>query len=128
MYVVNYINSLNYYYYKIFTFQPLLDQSNKNAILSISSLIYRYCQINNMCAKEDIIISALKSIEQYLGDDCKFASQQAQNDMMLALKGLGNAGVAVSRKTLTNCYMVNQLNSNSNVKFSYLYTAHANSG
>ncbi|XP_026465853.1 apolipophorins-like [Ctenocephalides felis] len=95
--------------YSLKMLTPLLDHSNKNAILSISSMIYRYCQMNTKCMNENVIITALESIEKYLGDSCRASTFQSQNDIILALKGLGNAGHAVSTKTLTNCYKTSTL-------------------
>lgn len=62
--------------------------------------------MNTKCMNENVIITALESIEKYLGESCRASTFQSQNDIILALKGLGNAGHAVSTKTLTNCYKV----------------------
>ncbi|XP_067004188.2 uncharacterized protein [Anabrus simplex] len=83
----------------------LLDRSPRpKTILSASAMVHSYCQRNTACDSEtvkDIIIK----MERLLGEDCRPKDNNHMQLIIVALKGIGNAGVIVkSQETLKKCY------------------------
>jgi len=78
------------------------------AILSISAMIYAYCQSHSECEAEEAIINIVGIIEKRI--TCRAANAQEEESSLLALKALGNAGVIVSSaETLKKCYEVSYI-------------------
>ena len=89
--------------------QPLLSGSDvrPKAMLSISAMIYAYCQSHSECVAEEAIRDIVGAIEKRIGVACLSTNTQEQENILLALKALGNAGVIVnSAETLKQCYQV----------------------
>ena len=77
------------------------------AMLSISAMIYAFCQSHSECVSEEPIRLAVRNIEQRIGIACRSTDTKEEQNVLLALKALGNAGVIInSTETLKNCYLV----------------------
>lgn len=79
---------------------------NQKAILSLSSLVHRFCQINPECIRISEIKEIMSLLEAPLFSNCIAFDSKTKNEILLALKGIGNAGITTSFKLLQRCYAV----------------------
>ena len=92
--------------------QPLLSGPDvrPKAMLSISAMIYAYCQSHSECVAEEAIRDIVGAIEKRIGVACRSDNSQEEESILLALKALGNAGVLVnSAEALMRCYQVSSV-------------------
>lgn len=79
---------------------------NQKAILSLSSLVHRFCQINPECIRIPEIKEIMTLLEAPIPPNCIATDTQTKNAILLALKGIGNAGTTTSLSLLQRCYGV----------------------
>lgn len=79
---------------------------NQKAILSLSSLVHRFCQLNPDCIKIPEIKQIMTLLEAPIPTNCAAPDYKSKNEILLALKGIGNAGITTSLSLLQRCYSV----------------------
>ncbi|XP_017783637.1 PREDICTED: uncharacterized protein LOC108567594 [Nicrophorus vespilloides] len=86
--------------------KPLLEikEMRKNSVLAVSTLIHSYCKNDAGCLEQKPIWAAMKEIEKPLRTNCVPTGLDSSHDILLALKGIGNAGTTTSLHLLKTCY------------------------
>lgn len=79
---------------------------NQRAILSLSSLVHRFCQMNPQCIANPEIKEIMALIEAPITATCSASDDKNRREILLALKGIGNAGITTSLNILRRCYSV----------------------
>ena len=80
---------------------PLLDSSKYKSALSVSSLVNTYCRDNPECGETREVQEIMRVLEKKLVGDCQSENHE---DVLFALKSIGNAGHAESLvPTLNRC-------------------------
>lgn len=79
---------------------------NQKAVLSLSSLVNRFCQKNPDCIRISEIKEIMVLLEAPIASNCAAFDPKAKAEILLALKGIGNAGITTSLSILQACYAV----------------------
>lgn len=79
---------------------------NQKAILSLSSLVHRFCQMNPECIKIPEVKEIMTLLEAPIAINCAAPDSKRKREILLALKGIGNAGTTTSLSILQRCYAV----------------------
>ncbi|XP_068239150.1 uncharacterized protein [Palaemon carinicauda] len=86
---------------------PLLEtQPSQKALLGTSALINNFCKLHKTCEAEPRVQHIVQLIEKQLGAGCRFTNEEEKENILVALKALGNAGHWVNAKSiLDTCYL-----------------------
>lgn len=80
----------------------------QKAILTGSTLVYMYCKEDSRCLEKPVIKEVIRIIEEPLTSSCVPSSPSNYNEILLALKGMGNIGLTSSLWYLKGCYSVSK--------------------
>jgi hypothetical protein len=88
----------------------LTGSTSRKAYLTVSSLINNYCTLNEGCDSDGEIQSIVRIFTQQLKYNCRQERSEDHDNVLMALKALGNTGHAQSAvDTLLRCAANNDL-------------------
>ncbi|XP_014673849.1 PREDICTED: uncharacterized protein LOC106814086 [Priapulus caudatus] len=85
---------------------PLLtNRADRKTVLSITSMVHSYCKVNTACAEESEVQTVISALEGMINSRCMVRSRQESDQIVMALKGLGNMGRVISSlPTIKRCF------------------------
>ncbi|KAG0700408.1 Vitellogenin [Chionoecetes opilio] len=95
---------------------PLLEveRVHADAFLGVGSLVQTYCRDHPLCHEAPPVLRVMDTLHRFIGDSCQRETSQDKIQVLMALKGIGNAGAAVTEDipgSLAKCFF-NEENEN----------------
>ncbi|XP_071518164.1 uncharacterized protein [Panulirus ornatus] len=95
---------------------PLLESRPvaADAFLGVGSLVHTYCRDHPSCHSELPVRRVMEALHGFLASSCREETSEHKIQVLLALKGIGNAGLAVTEaipNSLAKCFL-NESNEN----------------
>ena len=75
----------------------------EESYLTTGSVIYGICNSQKNCVRHTSVNDALSFFEKKLGNNCFTPNDQRKQEIILALRAIGNAGIANSVSTVASC-------------------------
>ncbi|KAK8390621.1 hypothetical protein O3P69_010366 [Scylla paramamosain] len=95
---------------------PLLEMErvHADAFLGVGSLVQAYCRDHPFCTQAQPILRIMDTLHQFIRNSCHRETKQDKIQVLMAMKGIGNAGAAVTEGipgSLAQCFF-NEQNEN----------------
>ncbi|NWV57283.1 VIT protein, partial [Daphoenositta chrysoptera] len=77
---------------------PLLKSSraSQSCFLGVTALVHRFCSAHSSCDRVPAVQSVMRTLGKFLGGNCTVQDSEHLSKMQLALKAIGNAGLAAA--------------------------------
>ncbi|XP_069195444.1 LOW QUALITY PROTEIN: uncharacterized protein [Procambarus clarkii] len=88
---------------------PLLESESvaADAFLGVGSLVHSYCRDHLSCSTDPPVRGVMDALQGFLHTGCREDTSEAKIQVLMALKGIGNAGLAVTETipdSLAKCF------------------------